>query len=122
MTDPTNVIDTFDRAQVLARAMLRLAPDPALDIWQNVSEPVLATLLFAASPTQIGGGIAWVNAALAALAAGGAFTPGPGTPTMYAAHSLWVLRLDGRQRGWVIKTLRAAIEPWADAGHGARCA
>ena len=35
MTDPTNIIDTRERAAVLAHAMLRLAPNPAPQAWQS---------------------------------------------------------------------------------------
>lgn len=91
MTDPTNVIATFDRAQVLARAMLRLAPEAASDIWQTVAEPVLATLLFAGAPGQNGGGgVRWVRDTVLAMEAGDVFNPPAGTPELYAARVLTV--------------------------------
>ena len=66
MTDPTNVIDSPQRADMLAHAMLRLAPDPSPEHWQSTSQPILGVLLYAASPAQTGGGIKWVNNTVAA--------------------------------------------------------
>lgn len=122
MTDPTNVIDTYDGAQVLAHAMLRLAPDPASTFWQSVSEPLLGALLYAASPLMDGAGIGWVHDTVVAMAAGSVFTPAPGTPQVHAARAASIQRMDERQRLSVLKTLRGAIEPWVDADHGARVA
>ena len=55
MTDPTNTITTSEQAQVLAHAMLRLAPDPSEGVWQTISEPMLTVLLHTASPAGRGG-------------------------------------------------------------------
>lgn len=118
MTDPTNVIATFDRAQVLAHAMLRLAPEAASDIWQIEAEPVLATLLFAGAPGQNGGGVRWVRDTVLAIEAGDVFNPPAGTPELYAARVLTVQTLAERQKQSVVKTIKDAVTPWVDDGVG----
>ena len=118
MTDPTNIIDTRERAAVLAHAMLRLAPNPAPQGWQSTSQPMLCALLYAASPVQAGHGIGWVNGTVAALASDkgdAARTAGISDAAMARVLS----RLDGlhdRQRATIIKTLRDAVNPWLAVG------
>ena len=68
MMDPTKLISTYDRAEALAHAMLLLAPDPSPEFWRCTSEPVLSMLLYTGSAGQRGGGLAWVNEAVATLA------------------------------------------------------
>ncbi|KPN46539.1 hypothetical protein [Mycobacterium intracellulare] len=115
MTDPTNLIDSPDRAEMLAHAMLRLAPDPSPRIWQLASEPTLAVLLYAASPSQAGGGMTWVNSIVAALAD----TDRDGLANISNPATHRILRhLEGLtqpQRTSVIATLRAAVTPWLAA-------
>ena len=65
---PTKLISTYDRAEALAHAMLLLAPDPSPEFWRCTSEPVLSVLLYTGSAGQRGGGLAWVNEAVATLA------------------------------------------------------
>lgn len=112
VTDPTNRIDSRQRADVLAYAMLRLAPDPAPRCWQSTTRPVLGDLLFAASPGQTGGGMAWVHRALAAWAGDGADaadTVGRCGPEARRVLS----RLDGQpDRAAMLDTLRRAVSPW----------
>lgn len=122
MTDPTNVVETYVRAQVLAHAMLRLAPDAASDLWQTAAEPILATLLYTAAPGQNGGGINWVMSTVLEMEAGDTFTPPPGTPDAYAARVLRVQDFEERQKRSVVKALKDAVAPWVDGDAGSRCA
>lgn len=114
MTDPTNVIDSPQRADMLAHAMLRLAPDPSPEHWQSTSQPMLGVLLYAASPGQAGGGINWVNNTVAALAiddGDAAGTVGISDPSARCVLS----RFDGLaapQRASIIATMRDAVAPW----------
>jgi hypothetical protein len=118
MTDPTNVIDSPQRADVLAHAMLRLAPDPSPRCWQWASRPVLGVLLYAASAGQSGGGIGWVASTVAALAVDGGDAASAAGIIDPAARR--VLRgLDGLcapQRASIIETLRGAVAPWLATG------
>lgn len=122
MTDPTNVIDSFDRAEVLALGMLRLAPDPAPEFWQDTSAPVLATLLYAASPVMLDAGLGWVQETVQAMAAGEMFAPPEGTPEVYARSVVRTQLLHPRQKDSVLRTLQGAIDPWVSAGVRGRCA
>lgn len=118
VTDPTNLIDTYERAQVLAHVMLRLAPDPSPKSWQVTSEPLLSALLYAASPNQTGGGIQWVNDTVAALAIDNdddACTTH--LPNTMPSH-FFLAKLDGlheTQRASIIQTLHRAVVPWLAA-------
>lgn len=122
MCDPTDHVQTYEGAIVLASAMLYAppaltTPSPAPEIWKSNSEPVLAALLFAASPCQRGGGMAWVNSAVSTLAEG----------TGDSAGAIGIKDLDGyrfirsldtlhdRQRDSVLTTVRDAIMPWLAA-------
>lgn len=122
MTDPTNMIDSFGRAEVLALGMLRLAPDPAPDFWQNTSAPVLATLLYTASPVMLDAGLGWVQETVQAMAAGEMFAPPEGTPEMHARRVVRMQLLHPRQKDSVLRTLQGAIDPWVSAGARGRCA
>ena len=114
MTDPTNTITTNQQAQVLAHAMLRLAPDPSEEVWQTISEPMLTVLLHTASPAGRGGGLRWVDAAVNALATdNGDAAAAVGISDAAARSCLSRLdRLRGDQRESVIETLRQAVTPW----------
>jgi hypothetical protein len=117
MTDPTNTITTNEQAQVLAHAMLRLAPDPSDEVWQTISEPMLTVLLHTASPAGRGGGLPWVDAAVNALATASGDAAGAVGISDAAARSC-LSRLNefsGRQRDSIIVTLRQAVTPWAAA-------
>lgn len=118
MTDPTNTITTTEQAQVLAHAMLRLAPDPSDEVWQTISEPMLTVLLHTASPAGRGGGLPWVDAAVNALATtdSGDAAGAVGISDAAARSCLSGLdRLAGPQRKSVIVTLRQAVTPWTAA-------
>lgn len=113
MTDPTNLIDTYERARVLAHVMLRLAPDPSPQCWQVTSEPLLSALLYAASPNQTGGGIQWVNDTVATLAIDHAASTTHIPNTMPDNFLLAMLYgLHETQRASIIQTLRRAVVPW----------
>jgi hypothetical protein len=117
MTDPTNTITTNEQAQVLAHAMLRLAPDPSDEVWQTISEPMLTVLLHTASPAGRGGGLPWVDAAVNALATDSGDAAGAVGISDAAARSC-LSRLNefsGRQRDSIIVTLRQAVTPWTAA-------
>lgn len=114
MTDPTNTISTVTQAQVLARAMLQLAPEPADSVWQALSEPILAILLYRSSRAIEGGGLVGVEAALAALAEGGDGA-GSGIGITDPGQRQCFSRLGQMhptQRDTVIATMRAAVHPW----------
>jgi hypothetical protein len=117
MTDPTNTITTGQQAQVLARAMLRLAPHPAAELCQLFSEPILTVLLHAASPARDGGGLVAVETALDTLAE----QDGPATARVLGVDRAegqrlsYLDKLTGRQRESVIATIRAAVSPWMAA-------
>ena len=114
MTDPTNIITTLGQAQVMARAMLQLTPDRAAGIWQTLSEPMLAILLYRSSPVIEGAGLVGVEAALDALAeddGGSASAIGISGHSQRQCFS----RLGGMhplQRDSVIATMREAVRPW----------
>lgn len=116
MTDPTNFIDSYERAQVLAHAMLRLAPQPAAELWQSRTKPMLSALLYNASPAQSGRGIQWVNDTVAGLTLDGAGDPDllPAIPTSTPGQQLLAQlhALSDRQRDSIIRTLRGAVTPW----------
>jgi hypothetical protein len=115
MTDPTNTITTGQQAQVLARAMLRLAPDPADEVWQTISEPMLTELLHTASPAVGGGGLRWVDdAAVNALAASTGNAAGAvGISAGAAGAALAILDdLDSAERTSIVTTIKAAVTPW----------
>ncbi|WP_342228835.1 hypothetical protein [Mycobacterium avium] len=118
MTDLTNVIDSAERASVIAHMLLRLAPEPAPAPWPTYAEPILAELLYAASPLDTSRGIDWVhdiltasveqNLAAAIDAAGG------------RVDGRWLRLCDGleeRQRQSVLITMRQAIGPWLQRSH-----
>lgn len=114
MTDPTNSIDTLQRAKALAHAMLRLAPAQAPEPWRSRSEPILAMLLYTASPGQAGGGVAGVHAAATALAArsGDAVAPA-GIPDAHTTVLLGGLNgLREGERAALLDALRGAVTPW----------
>ncbi len=113
MTDLTNVIDHPDSAAVISHMLLRLAPDPAPEPWPTYAEPVLAELLYAASPLDTGRGIDWVHSILTASVEQSL------APAVTAAggrgDTRWIRRCDGleqRQRQSVLITMREAISPW----------
>lgn len=117
MTDPTNTITTVTQAQVLARAMLQLAPEPAAGVWQALSEPILTVLLYRSSPAADGAGLIGVEAALDALAEGGDDTAsgvGITDPTQRECVSR-LSRMHPTQRDSVIATMRKAVRPWLAA-------
>lgn len=122
MTDPTNMIDSFGRAEVLALGMLRLAPDPVAEFWQHTTEPLLATLLYAASPVMLDAGLGWVQETVQAMAAGEMFAPPDGTPEAYARSVVRTQLLHPRQKDSVLRALRGAIDPWVSAAGRGRCA
>ncbi|KMO69808.1 hypothetical protein [Mycolicibacterium chlorophenolicum] len=118
MTDLTNVIDSPDRASVIAHMLLRLAPQPAPEPWPTYAEPVLAALLYAASPLDTGRGIDWVHAILTASAEQdlSAAVDAAGA----RGDARWLRRYDGldeRQRQCVIVTMCQAITPWLQRPH-----
>jgi hypothetical protein len=118
MTDPTNTIATAEQAQVLAHAMLRLAPDPSEGLWQTISEPMLTVLLHTASPAGRGGGLPWVDTAVNALATTDSGDAAGAVGISDAAARSCLSRLNefsGRQRDSIIVTLRQAVTPWAAA-------
>lgn len=119
MTDPTNFIDSYERAQVLAHAMLHLAPQPAAEFWQSHAKPMLSALLYSASPAQLGGGIQWINDTVAALTldAAGEFDLLGAIPTSTPGHQLLanLHNLSNGQRDSIILTLRGAVAPWLAA-------
>jgi hypothetical protein len=118
MTDLTNAIDSDGCASVIAHMLLRLAPEPAPEPWPTYAEPVLAELLYVASPLDTGRGIDWVYDTLTASA----------EPNLSAAvdaagarvEARWLRRCDGlehRQRQSVIVTMREAVGPWLQRPH-----
>jgi hypothetical protein len=114
MTDPTNVITTAGQAQVIARAMLQLAPNPADSVWQSLSEPILTVLLHRASPALEGAGLTGVEAALDALAEdneGAASAIGISDRIQRQCLSR-LDRMHPAQRESVIATIREAVRPW----------
>jgi len=118
MTDPTNTITTNAQAQVLAHAMLRLAPHPSDEVWQTISEPMLTVLLHTASPAGRGGGLRWVDAAVNALATTHRGDAAGAVGISDAAARRCLSRLDGLtgpQRESVIAALRHAVTPWTAA-------
>lgn len=118
MTDLTNVIDSAGRASVIAHMLVRLAPEPAPGPRPACVEPVLAALLYAASPLDTGQGIDWVYDILTAsseqnlseaVAAAGA-----------RVEARWLRHCDGlepRHRQSVMVTLRQAVRPWLQRPH-----
>ncbi len=114
MTDPTNVITTVGQAQVIARAMLQLAPTPADSVWQSLSEPILTDLLYRASPAFDGAGLVGVEAALDALAeSSGGTASGVGITDRTQRQCFSRLaRMHPAQRESVIATMREAVRPW----------
>lgn len=122
MYDPTDHVRTLDSAVDLACVMLHArkgtaAPAPEAEVWKACSEPVLAALLYNASPSQRGGGISWVNNAVSTLA------DGVGDPAdafgIDDPAGLCVIRrlvaLNAGQRYSVLLTVREAITPWLAA-------
>ncbi|APA78447.2 MULTISPECIES: hypothetical protein [Mycobacterium] len=122
MTDPTNVIDTFERAQVLALGMLRLAPDPAPVNRQDMSVPLLATLLYAASPGELDAGLGWVQETVSAMAAGEMFAPPVNIPDCVARKAVRIQSLNTRQKLSIYAAVQGAIAPWVSTTAGAQCA
>lgn len=119
MTDPTNVIDSYERASAMAWALIRLAPEPAPAFWQEMSAPALAALFYAASPQDTGRGMNWVYQALldadernlaAAASAAGA------DAEMTRRLGL-VDDLDPDQRQTLIAAMRRAVDPWLQPAH-----
>lgn len=117
MTDPTNTVTTVEQARVLARAMLRLAPDPAPEPWQSLSEPILTVLLYRSSPAVDGDGLAGVVTAVNVLAGDhGDAATGLGISDLAQSQCFSFLdRLKGLQRESVITTIRDAVSPWMAA-------
>lgn len=120
MCDPTDHVQSYEGAIVLACALLHTpsvqprAVSSSAEIWKVHTEPVLAALLFAASPCQRGGGMRWVNAAVSALAG----EPGPASDVVgmadpFGCRSIGSLdNLSGPQRDSVLLTVRDAVLPW----------
>ncbi|PBA42278.1 hypothetical protein CKJ63_07490 [Mycobacterium avium] len=117
MTDLTNVIDSTERASVIAHMLLRLAPEPAPEPWATThAEPILAELLYAASPQGTGRGIDWVFDLLTAGQDLTAAATGAGA----RVDARWLRRwegLDDRQRHVIAVTMRRAISPWRQTAH-----
>ena len=123
MSDPTDHVQTYEGARVLACAMLYppaciSAPrSPSTDLWKSLSEPVLAALLLAASPCQHGGGIAWVNHAVSTLAqdTGDACDAVAIEDPEGRRYIQSVATMDGGQRDSILMTVRDAVLPWLAA-------
>ncbi len=122
MCDPTDHIQTLEGAIVLASAMLSTPAvqshaGPSVNPWKAVSEPVLAALLYTASPCQRGGGMTWVNNAVSALAA----NIGHPGDVIGLRHPLGrrfmnsLTSMEGRAQDTVLLTIRDAVLPWVAA-------
>jgi len=122
VSDPTDHIQTLEGAIVLASAMLN--PPAAqrhssrcAQPWAALSEPVLAALLYTASPCQRGGGTTWVNDAVSALAT----DIGDPGDVVGMSHPLGrrfmgsLASMDPAQRDCVLLTIRDAVLPWMAA-------
>ncbi len=114
MTDPTNVITTVGQAQVIAKAMLQLAPEPADSVWQSLSEPILTTLLYRASSALEGAGLLGVEAAIDALAEDNGDTGSAVAVSDHVQRQCFsrLRRMQPAQRETVIATMREAVRPW----------
>lgn len=92
-------------------------PSRDMDVWKAVSEPVLAALLYTASPCQRGGGMTWVNGAVSVLAA----DIGDPGDVVGMSHPLGrrfmgsLASMNGPQRDSVLLTIRDAVLPWMAA-------
>jgi hypothetical protein len=118
MTDLTNVIDSDGCASVIAHMLLRLAPEPAPGPWPTYAEPVLAALLYAASPLDTGRGLDWVYDTLTASDEQSLAAAAEAAGARGDARRL--RRCDGledRQRQSVIVTMREAVGPWLQRPH-----
>lgn len=126
MCDPTDHVRSYEGAIVLAAAMLYPpggsgARCLSTDEWKTHSEPVLAALLYTASPCQRGGGISWVNNAVTTLAHDiGDSAEAVGIAD---AEGLRFIRsldtMDDVQRDSILMTIRDAVTPWLAASRHA---
>jgi hypothetical protein len=114
MNDPTDIVTTLGQARMLARALLRCAPEPVEEFWHDICEPILMVLLYQASPTQTGAGLAGVEESLTALAGDhgdAAHRVGVRHPT----DRQWFSRIDSMSpeaRHVVVTAMREAVCPW----------
>lgn len=118
MTDLTNTIDSDGCASVIAHMLLRLTPEPVLEPWPTYAEPVLAALLYAASPLDTGRGIDWVYDTLTASPEQNLTAAADAAGARVEAR--WLQRcdrLEPRQRQSVIATMREAVSPWLQRPH-----
>lgn len=119
MTDPTNVIDSYERASAMAWALIRLAPEPAPALWQETSAPALAALFYAASPQDTGRGMNWVYQTL--LDAGerslSAAARAAGAGAEMIRRLSLVDDLGPDQRQTLITAMRRAVDPWLQSAH-----
>ncbi|MDQ2638387.1 MAG: hypothetical protein M3Y83_16090 [Actinomycetota bacterium] len=119
MTDPTNMIDSYERASAMAWALIRLAPEPVPALWQELSARALAALLYAASPEDTGRGMNWVYQTL--LNADERSLTSAATAAGADAEMIRRLRLaddlDPGQRQTLIIAMRRAVDPWLQPAH-----
>ncbi|WP_431241050.1 hypothetical protein ACQ86B_28530 (plasmid) [Mycolicibacterium aichiense] len=107
------MIDTTTRAAVIAHMLVRLAPELPPGPQPTCVEPVLAALLYAASPPLGGRGIGWVYELLTTSTDGtlaeAAAATGARTDARWLRHCD---ELEPLQRQPVIEALRHAVRPW----------
>jgi hypothetical protein len=120
MTDLTNVIDSTDRALVIAHMLVRLAPESPPGPQPSCVEPMLATLLHAASSQDTGRGMDWVYAVLASpeeqSLTAAVTAVGARTDPQWLRH---YDHLEPQDRRSVVAALRHAIGPWIQPPHRA---
>ncbi|MEB3033398.1 hypothetical protein [[Mycobacterium] nativiensis] len=119
MTDPTNMIDSYERASAMAWALIRLAPEPVPALWQEMSARALAALFYAASPEDTGRGMNWVyqtllNADERSLSAAASAA---GADAEMIRRLRLVDDLDPGQRQTLIIAMRRAVDPWLQPAH-----
>lgn len=122
MSDPIDHVQSYEGAIVLATAMMyapnhQTPPCPSIDFWKNHGEPILAALLFTASPCQRGGGIAWVDKAVSTLAEAGSDS-GAAVGIADPQGLRFIRSLDmlaDVQRDSILMAVRDAITPWLAA-------
>jgi len=114
VTDPTNLIDSPQRAAVMAHAWLRLAPQSAPLFWQSATEPFLAALLFAACPQDTGLGIEWVYEVVSASGGRSLYEAAvaAGSDGAVAAVLRGFDQMEVHRRLGFVDTMRHAVHPW----------
>ena len=119
MPDLTKVIDSWHRASVIAHVLLRLAaPERAAGPQPACVEPVLAALLYAASPLDTGRGLGWVYDLLTTRAEHNLSAAVDAAGARVQARRL--RHYDGLEPGHrqsVMVTLLHALGPWLDRPH-----